>query len=356
MLPQQSTFWLFVVSVLALLGSGDAFKGCQRPSIDGGHHHLYWVHIPKTGTSFSLPLMHQCCPDEYELAASTYEEDSYKIQHQRVAIPGLPSTCTTFTSYGHDPLCGSIDALEDVVTVLRSPVHRIVSSFEDSMHHEGMDDGTWERLNSQPIANESALLERVLARHPRADVHRVTSALRYFSHPNMRGCQAKMLLGEQCSAPLVVSAKELATALATLRRLQFVGIFEDWNGTVDCFFRNRRRLYNDNNKLHPVNMDYMLTRPGHYSASEEGLAEIVLEELGYVDNWDTQLYEEGRRIYKQMCLEHEEDEEIIGENNKESEGDKHHHESHSHLHSQQRHRQRHRRRRRRGLHSDADIQ
>lgn len=228
------------------------------------------------------------------------------MEHGIVHVPNLPPhPCVDFTFSGHDPLCPQ-DAAADAVTVLRHPLARIVSSFEDSLHHEGMDQEIFRLLETTPITNESMHVENIIANIPqnlRSEVPEthIRSALRYFSHPSMTSCQTKMLTGHQCYKDVTVTEQMLSSAINSLERMQFVGVFEDWNSTIDCFHRMRRSLYNSDVD-HPVSLDYLHTREGRYGPKEFKLEELVLREIGYNDAFDLQLYEVARSLYASVCL------------------------------------------------------
>ncbi len=84
--------FLFLLDILisALISADEgsfSSASCYRAAKEGGSHRLLWLHIPKTGTSFSVAIQHQLCPDAFE-QLELRNEVYYPTRHRQVVLPG----------------------------------------------------------------------------------------------------------------------------------------------------------------------------------------------------------------------------------------------------------------------------
>lgn len=92
---------------------------------------MWWVHTPKTGSSFCLTLQHVWCRDRWPGTASPEA-----IYDRRGCTHVADFTCHE-VGVGHGPVPAAWPdaAVRRAVIVVRDPFDRIVSSFSDGKHH-----------------------------------------------------------------------------------------------------------------------------------------------------------------------------------------------------------------------------
>ena len=275
---------------------------------------LLWVHPPKTSSTFCLTIQHVCCKVEFEaiadkvmkeveataskvLSASTKHVflgwGCLRLELEKGNSSLVPrSSCFSPMSQGHRPLLPTpshgaetptpLD-LSRVAMMLRDPKQRILSAFMDGKHAEGMPDS---KQNAAPWRNASlSIFAKILA---------------YSQHPDIIGCQVKMLNGLDCAAPVEVNQSLLDTAKKRLRKLFFVGIFDDYSTSLERFHRDMGH----GTKPHAIELipsrSFRSRLPLDPSQWSDGDVELnstyselskVLE--NYIDPWDSVLYNEA---------------------------------------------------------------
>ena len=184
------------------------------------HFGVYWVHTPKSGSSFGLAVLQACDPVTFRAmrARPTNPKlDSVTSPHfsgfcndwlTKLVVGEVPphflDVCHLIqTGVGHFRFAPQLSEQKAVI-MLRQPAGRIVSSFLDwPSHHEGMDAGSWDGLvKAITAASEKADPGRH-DRHPRTGkvkpwVSSVATAAVYMGHPGMKGCVVKTLTGSNC--------------------------------------------------------------------------------------------------------------------------------------------------------------
>eukprot|EP00450_Noctiluca_scintillans_P006398 CAMPEP_0194493206 /NCGR_PEP_ID=MMETSP0253-20130528/11496_1 /TAXON_ID=2966 /ORGANISM="Noctiluca scintillans" /LENGTH=318 /DNA_ID=CAMNT_0039334165 /DNA_START=142 /DNA_END=1098 /DNA_ORIENTATION=- len=241
---------------------------------------LFWLHIPKCGSSFANAVLHttSTCPNTPTDFTFDMTTMGYGVNETlRGYCPEL-----IFSSVGHfgshDAL-GSIStkALGSVVTLLRDPEQRILSAFNDNYHD-------W--VSSTPPENE---LE--------------------FATYNA-GCQLRMLVrndpAQRTFAPAcrhtLPTDKEVALGQKILRRdFSFVGITDQYDLSV-CLFRFMfggpclPSMFSNVHKGASQSTTFVNTSATLYDTS-------VLQ--SFTDTADRALYDRGVLIFDQLLLQYD---------------------------------------------------
>ncbi|RYH29127.1 hypothetical protein EON65_09580 [archaeon] len=195
---------------------------------------------------------------------------------------GAMTTCQINGAHSALPVGIDFDQ-RHVVGFFRDPKKRIVSSFLDSRHHEGMP--------AEDYANMLSAMNNVSRMHKSDAEVTVELASIYVHQPDMLGCQVKMLIGHECSAPLFnnkpFDTTALSLAIERLRRFNFVGITDYFELSVQLFHRMAGHL------TVPSPIEFYVAR-----ATKEDDKALLLQNLSYHDPYDSALYEEALRIFK----------------------------------------------------------
>ena len=253
---------------------------------------IFWLHAPKTGSSFTLTLsIYECGIDRvllllghhcvahftylgdrsqggpYALSpphpgydASKYARwpnatgcspcmgsEPSRYQSNRFPLVGFGVTGSGF----HSPLpqrahptasltkdIGSVVAFFRPSLVLLSSAYAFVRSVGHGVPDWGIDSRRWHALfNGTREA--------------------------YFHAPGVGGCQAKMLLGHACFADVALDGEELQHAVSIVDQLAFVGLTDDWDRSL-CLWHAKF-----GSALHSI--ERLNTRPtGRSAASFDG--------------------------------------------------------------------------------------
>jgi hypothetical protein len=182
---------------------------------------LFWVHVPKAGTSFGLALLNLACPALPKAAVFPTARRGQKNLGQLSLMQGLTKRfppalhCPrgvfepSVPLFHHGPLKPKLAESGRGMMLLRDPRQRLYSGFQ-SLHADGM-----------PQSDTKAM---------RASV---STAAEYASYPGIEGCQVKMLTGNKCAALVRPTLDDLAEAKRRLTTaLGFVGLTEYYNESV----------------------------------------------------------------------------------------------------------------------------
>mmetsp|Transcript_20996 Transcript_20996/g.41596 ORF Transcript_20996/g.41596 Transcript_20996/m.41596 type:complete len:308 (+) Transcript_20996:217-1140(+) len=240
--------------------------------------HLLWMHIPKTGTSFYLTLQHDQCYDRWPNNTSP---ESIQVQKGKAFIRGFNCNVETV---GHGPLARNIPNYR-VVAVFRNPKARIISSYADSMHHEGMSKGSWSLLQDKiRLARE-----RQCKKNKDKGCWFSAGLAVYANDSTTKGCVARTMSGAWCMDDTVVPTQAMAdAAVLRIRDFAFVGIFEEWNEMIQKFSRLRGHP-----PTHVGELDMIHVRPGKYSLGSTACMD------GYFDPYDQAIYDAAVTINKE---------------------------------------------------------
>lgn len=259
-----------------LAAAAAAREACLRqwPPRDATPPPLFWMHAPKTGTTFRLHVVSVACPRHRRPRGRRKFEASYVRTLAREKTPCAhaydEASLVEHRSF-NTTSCGSGLAL------LREPRARLVSAFH--YHRDGLptgrgkpracflmgirDDGDCRRLRALPER------EQLLA---------------YANDSRVRNVQTKMLLGYGRFD--AVAELDVAEATRVLREcFAFVGVTERWAASVGLFNRTIRGA-----RLRPDDAAHV-ANAGAYDRSNSGVAWLA----DYADA-DTRVYAEAARL------------------------------------------------------------
>ena len=204
--------------------------------IDFRHVNVWWVHTPKTGSSFCLTLQHEWCRAQWPPATDAELYDYRGCSHAKgfaCAIHGV----------GHGPVPTHWDTRAAVI-VVRDPYSRILSAFSDGRKHVHMHGDYWKKVFEPSLKSRSArrcdaLLENETKNRKSAKwlaCEKTEDFMAYASSREMLGCVARTLTGRGCSQEDAnVTLADSARAVERLETFKFVGVHEDWNTTIESF-------------------------------------------------------------------------------------------------------------------------
>ena len=266
---------------------------------------------PKAGSTFDLAILQACAPltfSKIRALPPQRHKDSLDSPHfsgfcldwlrivntshaKGVITPRFRSSCEWVQKrIGHFGFPLNLDTRRGVI-VVREPKSRIISSFLDwPVHHEGMLAKTWEAL-SRAIAKAS-VPGLAHAKHPRSGKRKlwgnsVETAAVYTSHPAMRGCVTKTLLGYACYSTHALTDAQVAQAVKRLRSFRFVGIMEDWNEMIIDYMHF---------SSHGISPDSAVMTK-HRATGDHQLAATISKGLSsYRDPFDDRIYAEAKKI------------------------------------------------------------
>lgn len=210
-----------------------------------------------------------------------------KIHYHR-NVPGK-RTRYYYEDKDHEPIYheygNSYNSLtHKMITILREPKSRLISSILDQFHREGMSTIDYQNitLHLKTFENNGEDYKNLMLRK-----------LQYLTKlPNFYGCQVKMLNGVPCISNKLVSngfnQTALDFAINRIKQYMFVGIFERYEDTIKMmhFFANV------STKPHPVEFIKLRTTSNNVSS-------YIKEKLDYHDPYDSKLYEIALNIFNQ---------------------------------------------------------
>ena len=253
---------------------------------------LYWLHVPKTGTSFLATVWNYACGQGKEMLDITVS-DSYAPGcapcYGRALMERYPQDeyCTEgvlhskFTLY-HAPI--SVERIQatgmHVVAMFRQPTQRLISAHKD--HNRAPEFSISERdVLQKACANESA---ECFARYP-----------------GIAGCMTRMLSGRTCtelshvrgSNPFDGGRAFVGKAKEAVAQLAFVGLTERWNESV-CLFH---RMFGGS-----INPGEFMNF--HHHQGHDG-SDMYEDELnGFRDAADEEVYAAAQRRFESLLEEH----------------------------------------------------
>lgn len=151
---------------------------------------IFWLHVPKTSSTLCATLYSMCCEAlfEYSIGASA-EVSIFRgciLPKKLASLLDGESGCPNFQFGPHTPLDNS-SPQRRMITIFREPKARLVSSYLDGRHHEGMD-----ALDFMDLKNS---MDSIRSDSVSEDQLQVEKFALYANHKNSLGCYAKMLLG-----------------------------------------------------------------------------------------------------------------------------------------------------------------
>lgn len=215
--------WVLATVACSFSTCSSAMRATPSPHLT----RLFWLHVPKCGTSFGFVIYSYACP-RLPAAASIAPPPVQDAGHSDLGKQSImlnllakykPSTYCPKDAFEpgsvlfhHDPLRASLSSSHRGVALFRDPVNRLYSAFH-SLHAQGM-----------------RSIEKVKLRNAS------TSPRTYAQFPGIASCQVKMLNGYQCAGPKVVGVEELEVAKRRLTEaFAFIGLTEHYNLSVHLF-------------------------------------------------------------------------------------------------------------------------
>ena len=256
---------------------------------------MWWVHTPKTGSSFCLTLQHLWCPDTWPGNGNRSVPETAIYDHKGCThVKNF--TCPEKT-VGHDfvPVGWPRGDTARAVIVLRDQWTRIVSSFSDGKHHSGMPERYFNEV-FRPSLQETAKAEchgdGTTARFRRSNAYndcvRLAEFEAYANAPEMKGCVAKTLTGRGCSAVnATLAPADVTLAIERLGTFAYVGIFEDWTEMV---YSLHDTLGHGRGTVGPL--DFV-----HMRSTKNKLAVPAALKAAYADPWDQPIYDAALGLY-----------------------------------------------------------
>lgn len=232
---------------------------------------LFWLHVPKCGTSFINTLIHQpnVCPGlpDDMLVEGDNPMQSFEAEYPDLE-PACPGSFYNANILGNHLGMGNIydTAKGHIVTFLRDPEQRIISSFYHEQH-----DWPYE-APAKDMLEYAQVVQGCFTRMIMHSGH-------WFHHaPNI------------CGGPEPVTHEEVTEAVHRLNEgFQFVGLTDQWSLSI-CLFHT---MFGGKCR----SSDFDDIRPG--VDRDASLDEYdVHKELGnFVDKADRQVYEAGKAIF-----------------------------------------------------------
>jgi len=243
--------------------------------------HLMWMHTPKTGSSFYATLQHDQCQDEWDRATTNATDIRGVTTYKgKASIEGIKCDVQTI---GHGPLPLSIPS-HRVVAVFRNPKSRIISSYADRIHHEGMSSEFWNSLKAR-----INLAQKPCSNEPRGEqaACKFNNGLAVYAHDNAtKGCVVRTMNGFWCMDESITPTPGMVNvAVERLHSFAFVGIFEEWDRMIEKFHHLRGHAERNVGDLELVHV-----RKGHYNQGD-------IKCMGdYSDPYDQAVYDSALEI------------------------------------------------------------
>ena len=215
--------------------------------VNDSHAPFYWVHVPKTGSSFAATIEAVCC--------GTYHTLQAWFGAKNLSEWPCMNTCAHSNKHArlgaHAPIGrGQETLIEDedcffsshaVIMNLRRPKARLASGFFHHFHscHEMQEESNGHLLGQLNLTGSYrdkivALLKIIIANDTRLE----TDLRRYVDC--VRGCSVKMVSGRTCGSNVSNSTHRFPQhlidgALRRIERFSFVGFQEHWEASVKKF-------------------------------------------------------------------------------------------------------------------------
>ncbi|CAM9612673.1 unnamed protein product [Choristocarpus tenellus] len=192
-----------------------------------GRKPVFFLHIPKCGTSFEISIAEYACPLLAEMSNPIKEKDLVRSQKNKIVKDLCPGKFSRFRN-GHEPLTlkARRGQAGHVVLMLRPPLTRIVSGYLHNFHDcIGMQE-KYGVMENGPRRDAAMDKDSVILEYAKC----------------VRGCAARMLTGEHCGLTpgrrrksKTGEKRQALMALKILDRAAFVGMTDYWEESV-CLF------------------------------------------------------------------------------------------------------------------------
>mmetsp|Transcript_65415 Transcript_65415/g.173399 ORF Transcript_65415/g.173399 Transcript_65415/m.173399 type:complete len:325 (-) Transcript_65415:277-1251(-) len=198
---------------------------------------VIWLHPPKTGSSFAVPVFElgcRSCEAQWKGKDLGQDPGDWFKKH-------YPTTecCTKYMGmyhhlYGHDPLM-HISNAPMVLMMLREPHRRLQSDYVYA----------YDKSHLHMIPSVSKFSKEVIeALRRQAHNTRLTLTdrlLAFEGFPGIAHCQTKMILGRLCYAQFFLTPQLSEKAIGTMKKFAFVGDTDRWSTSMCVLARKFRR-------------------------------------------------------------------------------------------------------------------
>jgi len=232
----------------------------------------YYLHVPKTGSSFQRVLTATFCPECGAVLLPILFSSSSPCKKT------LAKCTARFRSLrpGHSSFRGGDPS--NLVFLLRDPIERIVSGYFHNYH----DCGRLQKSYGISPHSQSA------AKFLRAQVEAVEGGIVDYSSC-VNGCAVNMLNGRKCGSRKP-NKREVSLAMNRTQNAAFVGLTGSWEETIELFLR----IFDVNFRERGGNSIYSQflenTRSGGYEPEHLTRARLVLRNSSFHDE-DQHVYD-----------------------------------------------------------------
>ena len=299
------------------------------------HEPIYWMHVPKTSSTFSLTI--QClCNENYfwnTVNKLNLKDEDFSIYKGCIHIKKLDTKNSSseinkcnwncYNLIHHRPLPQpSINknhkpnknfppaTTNKFITILREPKSRIISSFLDRHFQQLPISVLKKHLMADPKGRKS-FYDRLY--------NNMTYTMNFFEEyaklPHVKACQTKMLAGIDCYSSRMIDEKIYKIAVRNLHTLKFVGIFEKYNETLIQFHQFMSSSSNSGSsnssssrRRPPHPLEYKKFRQSRGVGTEKEknywlqLNEKLMSrsnENDLLDVWDEKIYQEALKLFEE---------------------------------------------------------
>ena len=181
---------------------------------------LYWLHVPKCGTTFSNLFVRAACPH-------VVSDDEFRTPVRPATLKNAKDCAFAFGGFriGHPPVTERhwTQVNGGMVTILRRPASRVASGFFDGLH------------DCKPLRSRFGLPDDPTVGIWRHFFRSFNTSVALDYARCVTACSVNMLTGRPCGAG-AASAEQRAAALQHLRNdFAFVGVHEKWGESLDRF-------------------------------------------------------------------------------------------------------------------------
>lgn len=243
---------------------------------------LLWVHTPKTGSSFCLNLQHDQCYDLWSSMRNLSSTMSLTFRNGCAEIIGFQCKIDTVV---HGPLPLN-SPNNKVVMIFREPKSRIISSFTNFAHTEGMNKQYEKDLRSRMLKVSRSLCGRQIG-GVKTECTYNARLYTYASDQATKGCVVKTLNGIWCmNNEVILNTAMVELAIQRIKQFYFVGIFEDWDNMLTKFYIKRSIPLSETTSV----LDRAHVRKTEYKFNVTSLMD------NYTDPFDGAVYKEAELI------------------------------------------------------------
>eukprot|EP01083_Nonionella_stella_P040818 110644_1 len=261
---------------------------------------LYYLHIPKTGSSIWREMIQYMCP------TNSNDQINYiyrTVEHRNaINVSFINRSCASSIKPGHRPLR---TLPNETVTLIRNPLDRIVSGFLHNMHdckalqssyQINEHDGRRKKIRDNFCPGIKAYARKDNVTHGNFTRNVLLSYINCVS-----GCATNMLSGKKCETrPHTLYSPSIGRVMDSLA---FVGVTNRWNETVCTWHHWFPRLYSNDSYLSSTMNRVM---PGQFNECKKDLKTILIREFEQLIERDPDwiLYNRSLELLEQRLPAH----------------------------------------------------